>query len=348
MVDQILLLYGIQFTDAKIEQFGDGLINHTWKVSAAGKEYILQQVNDAVFKNPLAIDQNISRLKDFLKVKHPEYLFVSPISTISGETLIQHQFGYFRLFPFIPGSHSINATNKEKNAFEAAKQFGKFSRTLNDFDATTLQITLADFHNLQLRYQQFMNAVAVASPGRKEKAESCISFLLQNEDIVSTFNRINTQNTIPKRVIHHDTKISNVLFDKEDKGLCVIDLDTVMPGYFISDVGDMMRTYLAAASEEETDLDKINIRKHFFKAVYDGYMEQMEEVLTDTEKGYFIYAGKFIIFMQAVRFITDYLQNDSYYGQKYEGHNLNRANNQITLLKKYQEMENELEELINS
>lgn len=347
MVDEILLLYGIQSADAKIETFGDGLINHTWKVCTADVEYILQQVNDAVFKNPAAIDQNTCRLKDFLTQNYPEYLFVSPLPALSGNTLIRRNEGYFRLFPFIKDSHTINVILKPEDAFEAARQFGKFSLLLNSFEADTLAVTLPDFHNLNLRYHQFLNALNTASPERTEKSKSCISFILQNDHIVSAYNRICSENSLSKRVIHHDTKISNVLFDKQDKGICVIDLDTVMSGYFISDVGDMMRTYLSAVSEEETDLSKITIRKEFFKAIYNGYMEQMEAVLTETEKGFFIYAGKFIILMQAIRFLTDYLQNDSYYGQDYEGHNLNRAKNQIELLKKYLEIENELKEIIN-
>ncbi|MGY0041318.1 phosphotransferase enzyme family protein [Pedobacter sp. NJ-S-72] len=165
-------------------------------------------------------------------------------------------------------------------------------------------------------------------------------------DIVTTYKNIVERNEIPLRVIHHDTKINNVLFDQQNKGICVIDLDTVMPGYFISDVGDMMRTYLSSANEEETDLTKINVRKDFFKAIYDGYMEEMGDVLTPTEKSYFIYAGKFLIYMQAIRFLADYLQNDIYYGEKYEGHNLARTKNQVTLFERYLELEPQLEEII--
>ena len=135
-----------------------------------------------------------------------------------------------------------------------------------------------------------------------------------------------------KRVTHHDTKISNVLFDAQDKGLCVIDLDTVMPGYFISDAGDMMRTYLSPAGEEETDYSKIDVRENYFDAIVQGYLSEMKDELSAEEKKYFVYAGKFMIYMQALRFITDYLNNDIYYGASYELHNLNRATNQLTLL----------------
>jgi Ser/Thr protein kinase RdoA (MazF antagonist) len=140
------------------------------------------------------------------------------------------------------------------------------------------------------------------------------------------------------RCTHHDTKISNVLFDHDDKGLCVIDLDTVMPGYFISDVGDMMRTYLCPVSEEEQDLSKITVRKEFYDAIVSGYLSEMGEELDETEKQYFHYAGEFMIYMQALRFLTDHINNDVYYGAKYEGHNFVRAGNQLTLLQRLMEI----------
>jgi hypothetical protein len=130
-----------------------------------------------------------------------------------------------------------------------------------------------------------------------------------------------------------------VLFDKNNKGLCVIDLDTVMPGYFISDVGDMMRTYLSPVSEEEKEFEKIIVRNDFFEAIIEGYGGEMNDELTTVEKDYFLFSGKFMIYMQALRFLTDYLNNDIYYGAKYEGHNLIRAKNQLTLLQRIIEME---------
>jgi Ser/Thr protein kinase RdoA (MazF antagonist) len=145
-----------------------------------------------------------------------------------------------------------------------------------------------------------------------------------------------------RRVTHHDTKISNVLFDNQDKGLCVIDLDTVMPGYFISDVGDMLRTYLCPVSEEEKDFSKIIVRDEFYKAIINGYKEEMKNELTEKENKYFFYAGKFMIYMQALRFITDHINDDIYYGAKYEGQNLVRASNQMVLLQRYLEKENDL------
>lgn len=342
MFENILSVYGLDADQTKVQSFGDGLINHTWKVNSGKENYILQKVNNKVFKNPADIDKNLSMLSKYLSKEDPEYLFVSPVVAANGESLIHIDTGYFRLFPFIEGSTSLNALTKEEEAYEAAKQFGKFSKILAGFKAEELNITIPDFHNLILRYAQFTDACKQALPERLEKAKECITFVNNHQCIVNTYREIIDNKDIPLRVIHHDTKINNVLFDNSNNGICVIDLDTVMPGYFISDVGDMMRTYLSPASEEETDFSKIYIRKEFFKAIHDGYMQEMEIVLTPEEKQYFTYSGEFIIYMQAIRFLTDYLQNDTYYGANYEGHNLNRAKNQIVLLKKYLKVSQEV------
>ena len=138
-----------------------------------------------------------------------------------------------------------------------------------------------------------------------------------------------------------------MLFDDNNKGLCVVDLDTVMPGYFISDFGDMMRTYLSPVSEEEKDISKIEIREEYFKAIAEGYLSEMEKELTAVEKNCLVYAGKFMVYMQALRFLTDYLNNDIYYGSKYEDQNFIRANNQVSLLKKIIEKEKTLQKMVN-
>ncbi|HMI04675.1 MAG TPA: aminoglycoside phosphotransferase family protein [Pedobacter sp.] len=342
MLEKILSVYGLNPNEITVTPFGDGLINHTWKVSGNTRSYIFQKVNTSVFKLPQAIDENVNSIKTYLSGKFPNYLFISPIKATTGGSLYQDNGDYYRLFPFAEGSHSLNYLENEDEAYEAARQFGKFSKLLSGFNTKQLNITIPDFHNLSLRYEQFVAACSGASDERLKHGADYINFLIRHKDIVDTYISISQNPQIPLRVIHHDTKINNVLFDDHKKGLCVIDLDTVMPGYFISDVGDMMRTYLSEASEEETDLSKIKIRKEFYQAIFNGYMKEMNEVLTDAEKQYFTYSGKFIIYMQAIRFLTDYLENDKYYGAKYEEHNLNRAINQITLLKEYLKLEDEL------
>jgi Ser/Thr protein kinase RdoA (MazF antagonist) len=313
-----------------------GLINYTLKVTGPDKEFILQQINTRVFKNPYDIAENLEILNQYIKKVAPGYLFIAPLLSINGSSVVKdHEGDYFRLFPFIKNSHTVDSVHNIGEAYEAAKQFGAFTRLFKDFNLSLLNYTLVDFHNLPLRLQQFRQAVKQAKPELLKATGSEIAQIEQYSDIASTYEKLVNNNLIPLRVIHHDTKISNVLFDDKGKGLCVIDLDTVMPGYFISDVGDMLRTYLSPANEEETDFSKIIVRPDFFYAIYKGYMEQMETILTQAEKENFIFAGKFMIYMQAVRFLTDHLNNNIYYQVKYPGHNLIRTQNQLYFLDRY-------------
>jgi Ser/Thr protein kinase RdoA (MazF antagonist) len=258
------------------------------------------------------------------------------------------EHGFFRLVPFVTSSHSYDVAEASDLAYEAARQFGKFTKLLAGFPAQSLHITLPDFHNLSLRYQQFETALTEGNIARIQEAKENIDTIREFREILGKFEQIRNNPGFKIRVTHHDTKISNVLFDKENKGLCVIDLDTVMPGYFISDLGDMMRTYLSPVSEEERDFSLISIREDYFKAIVRGYLGEMKDELSETEIRHVVYAGKFMIYMQAIRFLTDHLNNDIYYGAKYAGHNLVRAGNQITLLQRMTEKEPLLNELVAS
>ena len=340
MLQSILHTYGLKENEVAIKPFGTGLINHTWIVEATDHNYILQRINHNIFKQPTQIAGNISMIGDFIAQHYPDYLFVAPEKTTNGEDMIfVADEGYFRLFRFVQNSQSIDVVYTPRQAFEAAAQFGLFTKLLAHFPAEELHTTLPDFHNLSLRYQQFEAAVANGNAERKKQSATLIQFLQEHKNIAETFEEICNEKDFLKRVTHHDTKISNVLFDAAYNGLCVIDLDTVMPGYFISDVGDMLRTYLCPVNEEEKDFSKITIRTEYFKAIADGYLGQMKDELTALEKDHFVYAGKFMIYMQALRFLTDHLNNDVYYGAKYEGHNFVRAGNQAMLLQKLIEKE---------
>lgn len=343
----LLTEYNIDDQQTTILPFGSGLINNTWVVTDNScNKYIFQRINNHVFKEPEYIASNIELIAEYLKANQPSYLFAAPVSTRNNKTILHiEKEGYFRMFPFVKGSRSIDVVQTPSQAYEAAAQFGKFTRLLNEFDVTKLKITIPDFHNLTLRYSQFRSALKNGNPERLQFAANLINELLQQTAIVTEYEKICRSNDFKKRVTHHDTKISNVLFDERDNGLCVIDLDTVMPGYFISDIGDMMRTYLSPVSEEEQDYNKIEIREDFYKALVTGYYNEMKDVLTETEKKYFFYAGSFMIYMQALRFLTDYLNNDIYYGEKYPEHNFVRAGNQAVLLQKLLEKKESLTHL---
>ena len=345
MSPSALPAYGIEQELSHIELIGSGLINHTWKVICADKAYILQRVNNTVFEEPEHIAHNIKLVAGFLKTYHPEYLFVAPVISNAGDEMIYlKDEGFFRLFPFVPNSHTIDVVESPKQAFEAASQFGRFTRLLNGIDISRLKITIPFFHDLSLRYQQFLHALKEGNKQRIKLSDKQIKTILSHEDIVAEYERIKANPAFKVRVTHHDTKISNVLFDDDNKGLCVIDLDTIMPGYFISDVGDMMRTFLSPVSEEENDFSKIEIRDDFYHAIVQGYNNEMKNELTETEKKYFFYSAKFMIYMQAIRFLADHLNDDRYYGARYQGHNFVRAGNQLTLLERLLEKETRLQD----
>lgn len=348
MITEALLLFGIPPHSFEIKNFGSGLINHTWLITTKDKRYILQKINTHVFTSPQSIDKNMNAVADYIKQHSPEYLFTAPLHNVYNKSLIQPgEQIYCRLFEFVEGSHSYTVLQNPALAYEAAKQFGRFTKILSGFDISKLHITLPDFHNLSFRYQKFLEASVAGNKERIAFAASVINDLKKYKYLVDTYQNILNNPAFKKRVTHHDTKISNVLFDADNKGICVIDLDTVMPGYFISDVGDMMRTYLSAAGEEETDFSKIDVREKYFDAIVKGYLDEMNDELSAEEKNHFVYAGQFLIYMQALRFITDYLNNDIYYGASYELHNYNRTVNQLTLLNILTEKENSLNERVN-
>lgn len=323
--------------DVQAEKIGSGLINNTFKVSAGSKQYILQRLNENVFTSPTFIDDNLTILAAYFKKNHPSYLFTAPVKGISGATLFHINDIYYRSFEYIPDTITINIVENTSQAFEAAFQFGKFTALTDELEPSSLKVTLPDFHNLLLRYDQFDHASGNGNLKRIKASKDEIKFIASQKDLLMQFEKFIQHKHVKQRITHHDTKISNVLFKEDFKGLCVIDLDTVMPGYFLSDVGDMFRTYICPVSEEEQDLDKITVRKDFIEAIQDGYLSAMEDKLTSFEKDRFLFAGEALIYMQAIRYLTDYLNDDVYYGSKYPDHNLMRAKNQIYLLQKYQE-----------
>jgi len=337
MLNNILIKFGLEPENYHIQKFGSGLINSTWKVSGREKpgQFILQRINKAVFKSPEDIAANISKIGAYLQLHQPEYLFVAPLPATDGKNMVTDQDEYYRLSPFVKGSVTIDTVHSTQEAFEASRQFARFTHLLADFEVDGLAYTLSGFHDLTTRHEQFAEALNTADSELKLNAQVVIAKANLYQDIALTFGRIVEDELLPLRVIHHDTKISNVLFDESRRGLCVIDLDTVMPGYYISDLGDMMRTYLSPYNEEEQDLAKIGVREDIFEAIVEGYFSEMGSTITTMELNHFVYAGKFMIYMQALRFLTDYLNGDVYYHTSYPAHNLVRAKNQFALLDSY-------------
>ncbi len=320
------------------EQINQGLINATYEVkTSVGKEYILQSVNHHIFKQPEAIDHNIRQMGEFLKEQDPTYIFTHLVANKNGDTLCFLNGQYLRAFDKLNGI-SYDVLSQPNQAEEAAKAFGEFTYKLNKLPIKDVKITLPDFHNLSLRYQQFISSIQNGNSQRIAASKEAIDYLISQEHLVQQYESFIAHQDALLRVTHHDTKISNVLFDQDQHAICVIDLDTVMPGYFISDVGDMCRTYLPNVSEEESNIDLVQIDKGRWTAIRNGYLYHMNDLLTNFEKDHFEFAGSFMIYMQALRFLTDHLNNDIYYGAKYNGQNYVRAINQIALLKAYHQL----------
>lgn len=338
ILPQVLEQFSIDSQQALVLPLGNGLINYTWKVEANGNVWVLQRINTQVFKKPEDIAANIEIVASHLAKRFPGYSFITPVRTSTGNNMYRNATGeYFRLFPFVKNSHTIDVVQSPDEAYEAAAQFGRFTSVCSKIDTASLKITIPDFHNLRLRQNQYLQALQIGNEKRIAKAHNLISQIKEWTYITEKYEQIKQNTAFRLRVTHHDTKISNVLFNKAKKGICVIDYDTIMPGYFISDTGDMMRTYLSPVSEEETSFDKINVRDEYYKAIEAGYCDAMKDELTAEERNHFYYSGLFMIYMQALRFLTDYIQNDVYYGSRYPGHNFNRAGNQVALLQGYQE-----------
>lgn len=349
--ERILKAYEIPEEDIKIQQIGSGHINRTYLISYPKNDehFIAQSINTHVFKQPEVIASNIKHVATYLKEKYPEYLFPAPVVNRKNGAMVHIDEDYWRLIPYINDSVALDTLSDPKQAYEAAKQFGKLSRLLDQFDSTKLSPTIIGFHDLALRYDQFAKALEQADNRYTSNAKNEIALAKDHQHILETYLAVELKADFPTRVMHHDTKISNVLLHKDSfEGLCVIDLDTLMPGKFISDLGDMMRTYLCAYSENETDLSKITIRQAYFEAMIAGYLSEMGDILTSTEKELILFSGKYIIYMQALRFLTDYLNGSIYYPTHYPEQNLDRAKNQFKLLQELIKNETVLQEIVDA
>ena len=335
----ILSAFDLNANQCLIEKTTTGLINQTYLVSdkVSSKRFILQQLNNAIFKNPIAIAENIKLAATAILVVEENYPVIKINPTIKGnDYFVDEDNNHWRLIDFIENTTSISSITTIEQAFQTAYSFGKFTSLLQNANTDNFIPSIPDFHNLDLRFEQFKTAYANADEERKLKAKDCIDYLFSRIEILNTYRQIINDNTIPKRIIHADTKISNILFDATSlEPKAVIDWDTIMSGYFISDLGDMIRTMVCEAGENETNLNAIIFRKDYYDSIISGYKDAIQ--LTENELNLLSYAGKFMTYMQALRFLTDYLNHDVYYNITYPEQNLDRAKNQCRLLQVLEE-----------
>lgn len=330
-IDTVLKQYGLNNSGLSIERINAGHINHTYNV---GSEYVLQRINKEVFKNPEILSHNLKVASDHLKINAPDYLFLHVIKSITGEDLVFDEAGYpWRLFPYIKNTVSINEVTSAQQAYAAANAFAGLTRRLAGCDVSEFKETISRFHDLSLRYEQFEIAISQSTTEKIQLSSKLIEGYKSFHYLVERYNELVQSQMLVVRITHNDTKINNVLFNQnKEKVICVIDLDTLMPGYFIYDLGDMIRTFVCPVSEEEKDISAIRIRKDIYGAIVEGYLSEMSGILTPQEKEVIPVAGSLMTYMIGLRFLTDFLNGDLYYHTSYPKQNMYRAANQLRLL----------------
>ena len=322
--------FAIEGNILDVKPLGSGLINDTFRVYTDGPhDYVLQRINTAVFRDVELLQHNIECATAHIRRKGGMTLTFLPCKT-SGKTYWTDGESHWRLSEFIPDSYTYDTVDPAYS-YCAGKAFGQFEAMLSDIP-DTLGETIPDFHNMELRARQLHEAVRADAAGRMAlpEVQAILSDLLQYEEQMCKAERLYREGKLPKRICHCDTKVNNMLFDKDGNVLCVIDLDTLMPSFVFSDFGDFMRTAANPVAEDDPDIGKVDFRMDIFEAFSKGYLESAT-FLTPIEKENLPYAACLFPYMQAVRFFADYINGDTYYKIRYPGHNLVRTRNQLAL-----------------
>lgn len=334
--------FRIQGTPTRYENYGHGHINQTYKVTTdQGTSYVLQHINKYVFTNPPQLMDNASRVTNYIRSLGA--VAIHFIEDSSGSYCYQDDEGeYWRCYEFING-FCMDSAETPEDFYQSALAFGGFQNQLSDFPADTLYETIPNFHNTPDRFRQLKETVAADPIGRLATAKPEVAFFLANEDMGSRLQQMLEAGVLPLRVTHNDTKLNNVLLDNDTrKPLCVLDLDTVMPGLSAYDYGDSIRFGAATAVEDEQDASKMRLDIALFRAYTKGYLEAAP-ALTDVEVAA-LPLGAFTMTLECgSRFLKDYLDGDKYFRTAYPEHNLVRARTQMALcadmLKRWDEME---------
>ena len=326
------------------EEFGHGHINTTMKITTdTGAEYVLQKINKYVFRNPIRLMANVSAVTEYLRqrVEDPR-MALHFIPTQKGLFYHRDRKGEFwRMYDFV-GGFCLNAPETEEDFYQSAIAFGRFQEMLSEFPAQTLYETIPEFHNTIDRYNQFKASVSIDPCNRVSQVRGEIKFLMDREELGGTLQKMRQEGKLPLRVTHNDTKLNNVLLDRDTrKSLCVLDLDTVMPGLSLYDFGDAIRFGAATAAEDEPDYEKMTMDLHLFEVYTRGFLEAAPSLTEEEVK--MLPMGALIITLElATRFLKDYIDGDLYFKTEYPEHNLIRARTQIALVA---DMESKMDEM---
>jgi len=345
---EVISRFGI---DADFTPCGGGHINDTY-ISQNG--YVLQRINHNVFKKPAEVMSNIALVTAHLREKiarcggNPDRETLTVIKTADGADLYKTGEGdYFRMYLFVGDTCSYATADSPRRLNRAAKAFGRFARLLDDFPAEKLYYTIPDFHDTRVRYKNLKRAVGENIADRAAHALEEIDFALARGEYADVINNAMEQGEVPLRVTHNDTKLNNVLFDnKTDDAVCVVDLDTVMPGSLLYDFGDAIRSGVNPAAEDERDLSKVFCDEVSFEAYAQGFLEETRALMTERETQLLAASAKIMTYECGIRFLTDYLNGDVYFKIARPEHNLDRARAQFKLLADMERKTERLNEII--
>lgn len=348
-LDEVLKNFNIT---TEISEYGNGHINDTYLVNP--NRYILQKINTDIFNDPQQLMDNIESVTEFLRKEiaksggNPDREALTVVKTTDGKNYYKaDNDNFYRVYKFIENTVTIDKVDNPEDLYNAGIGFGRFQKMLSDFPAETLNEVIKDFHNTPKRLEDLKNAVLTDVKGRVKTCRDLIDNVLNNADFVSIITDEIKNGSIPLRVTHNDTKINNILFDSVTKeAVCVIDLDTVMPGSALYDFGDALRVGGSTAAEDETDLDKVDFSIDAFVNFTKGYLSEVGRFLTDKEIELLPLSVKLMIFECGIRFLTDYLNGDVYFKIHRENHNLERAKNQFKLFDCVSEKEKTLTEIV--
>lgn len=337
-----------------IKPLGNGLINDTYIVKTEGDapDYVLQRINHNIFTDVDTLMTNICEVTSHIRKKleaagekdiDRKVLTFVP-NTTDGKYYFFDGENYWRVMVFIPDAHTFEAVNPESSR-NAGKAFGNFQAMLVDIDAE-LKESIPDFHNMEFRLKQLRDAVEADPEGRVAEVKPILDELEKRAHEMTKAERLYREGKLPKRICHCDTKVNNMMFDDNGDILCVIDLDTVMPSFIFSDYGDFLRTGANKLAEDDPDIDRVEFDMDIFRAFTEGYLSSAKSFLTPLEIENLPYAAALFPYMQAVRFLTDYINGDTYYKIKYPDHNLVRTRNQFKLLQSVEAHTPEMREFI--
>lgn len=336
--------------DADTSSYGNGHINDTFIVEK-NPNYILQRINTEVFKNPDNVMENIMNVTSHIRKKikqeggNAKRESLKVYKTVDGKPYYRCKDGAcFRLYNFIEDAISYDIVDDPEKLYSAGVAFGKFQRRLSDFPMEKLHETIKDFHNTPVRFEALKTAIKEDKAGRVKNVPEEIKFAMDREKFCDKVVKELDSGKIPLRVTHNDTKLNNVMLDKvTNEGVCVIDLDTVMPGSLLYDYGDALRFGGNTANEDEADVSKVTFDIEMFKAFTKGFLSELSQTITKKEKELLIFSIKLMTFECGIRFLTDYLNGDTYFKTHYENHNLVRARTQFKLISDIESKEKTLE-----